>query len=186
VNKLRKLCRWLILLPGSPESISLGLAIGVFVAFTPTIGIQILLAGMLATLLSANRPAALLPVWITNPVTIAPLFGFTYVVGRWFLPGPLDDHAGEVLRTVVWRLQRQDFWNLSDPLNAILSLSRDVFIPLWIGGLLVGLVAAVAVYFPTLFLIRRSRQFLRDHHSTTVTRWRSRDGSQHPQSRVDG
>ena len=161
MRKFQKLLRWLVLLRGSPEAISRGVAIGVFVAFTPTIGVQVGLAALLATLLNANRPAAVIPVWITNPVTIPPVFGFTYVVGCWFCAGPSGDHVAEVLHSLVHKLQRHELWDMADQLRAVLSLSRGVLLPLCVGGILVGFVAAAAAYFATLRLVRRSH-YLRD------------------------
>ena len=64
-----RILRSVVRLRGSPRAIAGGLAIGVFVAFMPTRGFQMLFAAFLATLFGANRPAAVLPVWITNPAT---------------------------------------------------------------------------------------------------------------------
>ncbi|MDX1625459.1 MAG: DUF2062 domain-containing protein, partial [Wenzhouxiangellaceae bacterium] len=54
-----------------------GVALGLFVGFTPTVGIQTLMmvAGSLA--FRANFPAAFIVSFVSNPVTMAPLyFGF--------------------------------------------------------------------------------------------------------------
>jgi hypothetical protein len=157
-RKLQRFLRWLVFLRGSPEAIARGVAIGVFVAFTPTIGIQVALAAFLATLLNANRPAAMVPVWITNPLTISPIFGFTYVVGSWLCPGPSSADVAGALHGLAGKLSRHEFWDMSDQLREVLSLSRDVLFPLSVGGVLVGLVGSLAAYALTLRFVSRSRR----------------------------
>ena len=78
-------------LPGSPQALALGVAIGLFLAFTPTLGVQMLLAAVLAAGLRASKAAALAAVWISNPLTAAPIYAATYGVGVWVRPdsGPI-------------------------------------------------------------------------------------------------
>jgi uncharacterized protein len=161
--RLHQLMHWLVGLRGSPEAIARGIAIGLFVAFTPTIGLQLILAAALATLLGASRAAAIVPVWITNPVTIPPIYGFTYMVGSWFFPGPPANRMAEVLSGLVTRLRKLEFWDIIDQVRAVMALGRDIFIPLWIGGVVVGLTVALVVYFPAVVVVRRSREFMRRH-----------------------
>ncbi|MBS0244886.1 MAG: DUF2062 domain-containing protein, partial [Proteobacteria bacterium] len=54
-------------LQASPVQLALGLAIGVFVAFQPIIGFQMLAAGLLALGLRASVGAALLGTFIGTP-----------------------------------------------------------------------------------------------------------------------
>ena len=61
-------------------SVSTSFFIGIFVAFLPIPG-QTLIAAFLALLFSSNLPIAVALVWISNPLTIAPLFIFTYGIG---------------------------------------------------------------------------------------------------------
>jgi len=53
----------------SPERISRGLAIGVFVAYLPLMGIQMALSWAVAALFKANKAMALLGAWVSNPAT---------------------------------------------------------------------------------------------------------------------
>lgn len=54
-----------------------GVAVGLFIGLTPTVGVQILLMLALSVLLRANFPAAFVASWINNPVTFpAFYFGF--------------------------------------------------------------------------------------------------------------
>ena len=71
-----------------PQRCKLGIAISVFVTFTPTVGFQMALVVFLAWLLRANKVVGLPIVWITNPLTIVPVYYPCYVVGRWIQASP--------------------------------------------------------------------------------------------------
>ena len=70
-----------------------GLSVGLFIAFTPTIPFQMLLAACCALLLKVNLPIAVLAVWVTNPVTIGPVITSARYIGRLLLgpESPLAD-----------------------------------------------------------------------------------------------
>jgi hypothetical protein len=57
------------------RSIAGGLAFGLFIAFTPTIGFQMSMAVIGAILLKVNLPIAIAACWLTNPLTIAGVHG---------------------------------------------------------------------------------------------------------------
>lgn len=140
----------------SPHQVALGVSIGVFIGLSPTVGIQMVLALTLATLVGANRPAAVIPVWVTNPATLVPIYAFTYRVGAWVLSGPSRVRLTDSLHAI----ENADGWR--DSLQRILSLGWDLQAGLWVGGLIVGLIAAVLVYGPVYFLsaeyIRRRKE----------------------------
>jgi uncharacterized protein (DUF2062 family) len=76
-----------------------GVAIGLFCAFIP-IPIQMFFAAGFAILLSVNLPLAVISVWISNPITFAPIFFFSYEVGTWLLNEPIKQIAFEL--SVQW------------------------------------------------------------------------------------
>ena len=51
-----------------------GLALGLFIAFTPTIPFQMLLCAIGAILFRVNLFAAVAAIWLTNPVTAVPVY----------------------------------------------------------------------------------------------------------------
>lgn len=65
-------------------SVSVAFFIGLLVAFIP-IPLQMLLAGSLAIWWRANLPISVALVWITNPVTMPPIYYATYKFGSWLL-----------------------------------------------------------------------------------------------------
>ena len=70
------------------RSIAMGLALGLFIAFMPFPG-HMMMAAALAILLEVNLPMATLGVWLTNPLTMAPLFYYAYKLGAWLLSIPV-------------------------------------------------------------------------------------------------
>ena len=62
------------------RTIAKGLAIGLFVAFIP-LPCQMLLAGIGAAWSNSNLPVSVAAVWLTNPLTMPPLFYLAFRVG---------------------------------------------------------------------------------------------------------
>jgi uncharacterized protein len=74
------------------RSISAAVAIGLFFAWAPT-PTQMAFAAAAAIYFRANLLVSVALVWITNPITMPPLFYFAYRVGLRFSgrPSPADD-----------------------------------------------------------------------------------------------
>lgn len=68
-------------------SVSTAFLVGVFLAFFPVPG-QMALAAMVAFWVRCNLPISVALVWITNPITIPPVFFATYKLGVWLLDIP--------------------------------------------------------------------------------------------------
>lgn len=151
---LRPLFRWIIRLRRSPRAIAGGFALGTFVAFTPTIGIQLIIVIFLATLFDLNRPAAALAVFISNPATMVPLYTFNYYVGTLFWSGPPVREVYGKLSNIAGQLIKLESLNIIAQFETLRQLSMEVFIPLTIGSFIVGIVAAAAVFFGAIALIR--------------------------------
>lgn len=72
-------------------SVALAVAVGLFMAFVP-VPFQMVLAAAGAIVLGCNLPVAVAMVWVTNPVTMPPIFYAAYRFGAWMLgekPGAL-------------------------------------------------------------------------------------------------
>ena len=83
--------RSVLALDDTSHSIALGAAIGMFIGLTPTVGIQTVIVMLLAFLTSRlfyfNRAAALLTIYVSNPLTVVPLYYGIYWVGTLFVAG---------------------------------------------------------------------------------------------------
>lgn len=117
------------------QSVSLGVAIGVFCAFLPLPG-QTLIAIFLCYQLRANLALGVLLIWISNPVTIPPMFYLTYQLGSYLL--------GTEAMTLTVQISWQWFK----------SLGADILLPLFLGSLLCGIFFALCSYFTILFIWR--------------------------------
>lgn len=68
-------------------SVSMAFLVGVFWAFVP-VPLQMVGATFMALWVRCNLPLAITLVWITNPLTLAPIYYSTYLLGTWLLDVP--------------------------------------------------------------------------------------------------
>lgn len=66
------------------KSVSRAFLVGIFCAFLP-LPLQMLIAAVLAVVARSNIPISVGLVWITNPLTAAPVYYFTYLVGTYLI-----------------------------------------------------------------------------------------------------
>ncbi len=69
------------------DSVSLAFAVGLFFAWIPS-PTQMAMSAAAALYVRANLPISVALVWITNPLTMPPLFYFAYRLGLWLLDMP--------------------------------------------------------------------------------------------------
>jgi hypothetical protein len=166
--RIRPVLRWVIKLRSSPRAIAGGLGVGTFIAFTPTVGVQLILAFVIATFFNMNRPAAMIPVWITNPVTIAPIYTFNYWLGTKIWDGPPLSEVSGLFIGIGRTMARLEFWDIKEQFFAVLQMGKDVLIPLLFGSIAIGLVAGFLAYsfsikLLSIFLTRRAKKHLLNH-----------------------
>ena len=132
----------------SPHVLAMGVSIGVFFAFLPLLGLQTFLAIGAAALLRANKAICVPLVWITNPLTIGPIYYYCWRTGLLALRTPaadgeerLHDLARFAAQASVLELQ---FW--SDLFHMLMGLGTE----LWVGCLIIS----VALSVPSYFLVR--------------------------------
>ncbi|GIW96794.1 MAG: hypothetical protein KatS3mg111_0127 [Pirellulaceae bacterium] len=143
-----------------PHRLALGIAIGMFVTFTPFIGIQTFLAIFLSWLLGANKLVGAPLVWLSNPFTFIPIYYPCYWVGCKLLGRPtggeewrqiLDSWEALLANPQVQWTDRVEFW-----WNSLWQFMG----PLGLGCAIVATAVGVVSYYLSLYLIRRYR-FLR-------------------------
>ena len=125
---------WLSKYLTSPElwkwnkrTIAKAFAIGLFCAFLP-MPAHTLLAAILAVLFSANILLSMFMVWVNNPITIVPIYYFTYKLGASIMGIEMDPDF------------EFSFGYLMDNFGV-------ATLALWIGGIIVSIVSAIFGYF---------------------------------------
>jgi hypothetical protein len=92
------------------KTVAGGLALGLFIGFMPIFG-QMFIAAALAILFRVNLPIAFMAVWISNPLTFAPIFFFAYQVGAWILQMPVSQSEF----TMSWEWFSTEFLTIWQP-----------------------------------------------------------------------
>lgn len=125
------LAKWL----GNPSlwhihrhSVSLAFLIGLFWMSIP-IPSQMVAAAFTAILFRANLPLSVALVWISNPLTMGPIFYFNYLVGSWILGETAEE-------SIAFELS----------LDWILNTLGDLWLPLYLGSAVVGLALGIVSY----------------------------------------
>ncbi len=144
--RLRPILRWITKLRSSPKAIAGGLGLGTFIAFTPTVGVQLILAVIIATFFNLNRPAAMIPVWITNPLTVAPIYTFNYWLGSTLCNGPPLSEVSGLFVDIGRTMAHLEFWEIKEQFLAILHMGKDILLPLLAGSIIVGTITGLIVY----------------------------------------
>src|SRR6056300_1640659 len=77
------------------HSASGAFGVGLFFAFWP-VPFQMWLAAMAAIPMRVNLPLSVATVWITNPLTMPPIFFLAYKIGSWVLGTSMQDFTFEL------------------------------------------------------------------------------------------
>ena len=109
------------------KSVSGAFFIGLFMAFMP-MPFQMVPAAAAAIIWRVNLPISLGLVWVSNPVTIPPIFYFCYKVGQWILGGEI--------KTFAFQLSTE--W--------LAGKIGEIWQPLLLGSVICGLVAGTSGY----------------------------------------
>lgn len=110
------------------HSLSGGMAVGLFAAFIP-LPAQMFIAASLAIFFRVNLPLAVSLVWITNPITMLPVFYTAYNMGAVILGSPPLPP------------------NFSLSSDWVLTTLSDIWQPFLLGSLVLSILSAFIGYF---------------------------------------
>ena len=138
----------------TPSRIARGVAIGVFIAWLPLLGLQMLLVLGLSFIFRANKVVGLPIVWISNPFTLGPIYYPSYLLGSAMLklhPVNIEDleHRFAAVSYLPWAGRLKELADL---------LFGEIYYRTFIGSLVTGTILAVASYFLTVRAVKRHRQ----------------------------
>jgi uncharacterized protein (DUF2062 family) len=126
--------------PGSPHAIAAGVAAGVFAAFTPFVGLHVVLAGLVAALAGGSVLAAAMASLIGNPLTFPVIWIAGFEVGKLFVHGPSSGAIDAFIR--------------EPSLGQLLPIIE----PLTLGSLVLGVLAGSLAYLPVRWAIARAQE----------------------------
>ena len=133
---------------GTPREISLGFALGLFIGFSPTMGFQMLIGAILASLLKWSKLAAVIAVQITNVVTAPFIYGGTYLLGAKILG----------IETPLRLTKDLGF----EQLISLLRQAPEILLAMTLGGFILGIPAAVIGYLIAFRIVGRYQNELKE------------------------
>ena len=145
--------RRLLALDDPPERTALAFSVGVFIAFSPLIGLHTVLATLAAFAFRFNKVAVYAGSFVNNPfLTLVPIIFASYAVGAALTGRPLALPQGGVellrdphlLTASYWRELSARFW--------------DLLLPFALGGTALSAVCSLAAYPVTLKLLRANQR----------------------------
>lgn len=141
-------------IPDTPHRIALGFACGAFASFSPFFGLHLLYAFGLARLVRGNALAALIGTVVGNPLTFPVIAALSMALGRRILgAGATGRDFGRIVEAFrqagegLWAGLLSVFGLAHADWAKLAAFGQDVLLPYFVGGLLPGLVAAIASYY---------------------------------------
>ncbi len=131
-------------IPGQENDVATGFAIGIFISFSPWIGLHIIIIFILTKLFRKSFGAGVLASLVFNPLTAPFLWTIEYRTGKVIL-NAFTDYSAPGLK-----LSFTDFSVLWD--NFV-----QAFYPILVGGTVLGVPAAIAAF----LLVQRSLRLYR-------------------------
>jgi uncharacterized protein (DUF2062 family) len=151
----KKSLRWLIPLLKNRKlwiiqrkTVANAMFVGMFSAFTPW-PLQMTQAAIMSIFFNANVPIAVALVWITNPITMAPMFYGTYKFGAFLL-----DFEGS-------------FPEFELSFNWLFSTLGEIWQPLLLGSFAIGILTGIFFWFLSHILWQKS----------VINKWNTRNNT---------
>jgi len=145
VSYLRKAIVSLLKVPDTPERTALAFAIGVFLGFSPFLGLHTVMGVAVAFLFRLNKIAVMLGVWSNVPWLLVPFYSFATWVGVKVMGLPDGITPPGIGLSDLFRAE---FW-------VWLGSQWQLLIPAFFGSLLLSIVLALIAYPTALLVIKR-------------------------------
>ena len=145
--KILRFLRRLVALEDTPERIARAFALGVFLAFSPLLGLHIFLGVIFAFLFGLNRIALLLGIFVNNPWTLIPIYSAGTYLGSLLVGFP----ARPNLPSFDW----QTIWSSSFWLQ--LAGQWHLLKPMVLGSFILSIFVSAFSYITVLYLVRQRR-----------------------------
>lgn len=144
--------RRLLAIDDPPERTALAFSIGVFIAFSPFLGLHTILATLIAFVFRFNKVAIYTGTFLNNPpLTLVPIIIASYAVGAFLMGRPL-------------KIPSEGIELLKHPHLLTADYYRQIFVRSWylvepfaLGGILLSVVCSLITYPLTLRALRAYR-----------------------------
>jgi uncharacterized protein (DUF2062 family) len=148
--------RWIQTLagaPGPPHRVAAAFALGVFLSFSPFLGLQIAIGASLAFALRLSRAAVLVGLCTNLPFLMVPWYALTTAAGAAMLETTVaPDFADRLSGLLAFPVYRGEFWQRA------VELLWPLFWAFTIGSFLGALIVGAVTYFVALHVLHRVKQ----------------------------
>jgi uncharacterized protein len=149
----RSTFRRLLAIDDPPERTALAFSIGVFIAFSPFLGLHTIMATVVAFVFRFNKVAIYAGTFINNPfITLVPIIVLSYAVGALVLGRPLS-----ITEDGLALLQNPSIFS-HDYYRQLFIQSLGIVLPFTVGATLLSVVCSVLAYPITLKVLRVYRR----------------------------
>jgi uncharacterized protein (DUF2062 family) len=145
--------RRLLAIDDPPERTALAFSIGIFIAFSPFLGLHTIAATAIAFAFRFNKIAIYAGTFINNPfLTLVPIILASYATGALLLGRPLGlpRESMELLRSP--HLLTSGWW------GKLFSSGGNVLVPFFIGGMVLSVICSIIAYPLTLRFLRARKR----------------------------
>src|SRR5215510_7199438 len=150
----RSTFRRLLAIDDPPERTALAFSIGIFIAFSPFLGLHTILATLLAFTFRFNKIAIYSGTFVNNPfLTLVPIIVGSYAIGAVLLGRPLKIPPEGVELLKAPHLLTADYY------RRLFFQSWDIVKTFVVGGMVLSVVCSLIAYPVTLRLLRAHRRF---------------------------
>ena len=150
---VRAAFRRLLAIDDPPERTALAFSIGIFIAFSPFLGLHTIMATVIAFAFRFNKIAIYTGTFINNPIlTLVPIIIISYAVGAFILGRPLaiPDEGIALLKDP--HLFSRDYYR-----RLFVQSWNNIVWPFTIGATALSVVCSLLAYPLTLWALRKHR-----------------------------
>lgn len=157
--------RWveaLLHIHDTPRRTAAAFALGLFLGFSPFLGLHTALALGLAFVLNLNRVAVLVGVYANLPWIIAAWYGLTTALGAWLMRTHLPHGFRQTMSEIFdLSLYQPHFW------QRLWTIVEPLFWPFVVGSLVGAVVVAAAGYWLVLGYLEARHHHMEKHRLKT-------------------
>ena len=165
------------------SEVSLGVAVGIFTGFTPTVGVQMYIVAIIWTIYRYffgkhfNLPVGVAMVWISNPLTMVPMY-YLFLVTGYFV---FDIQHGLSYQNFAESIGR--ITQTGDMMEQIAKGTRFLLVelgwPMVVGSIFYAVPFSIISYYVTKFLVISHRKSNATIEGISYEEWKNKYETDH-------